>query len=269
MPAPPEIRDAGGQVRIAEILHEREPEHLAEAARHVGIAGKVEVDLERIGDEAHPGAQYPVLLRRGRQRGPERAHGVGQQQLFGQPDEKLADAPGKPVDRQPLLVQLRLDVHISHDRPRDQLREHGHIRAKAHEIALRGRIAAIDVHDIGQDLEREERDADRQADVRPRRPRERRHERRGRVEQERGVFEHAQHGQIQRHGQHEQQLFAAREPGHEQADHPVDEDGAHHQQHIDGLPPRIEHQAGQQQKHKPPPPGQHIIPQQGGGQKGK
>lgn len=246
MPAPPEVRDAGGQVWITEITHKREPEHLAQAARHVGIAGKVKIDLERIGEQPHPGAQYPVLLRRGRQRGPERAHGIGQQQLFGQPDDKLADALGKPVDRQSLLVQLRLDVHISHDRPRNQLREHGHIRTKTHEVALRGRNAAIDVHDVGQDLEREKRNADRQADVQVRRLRERRQERGGRVEQKRGVFEHAQHAQIQRHGQHQQQLFAARESGHEQANHPVDEDGAHHQQHIDRLPPRIEHQAGQQ-----------------------
>ena len=46
VPAPPEVGDAGGQVRAAEIDREMKAEQLRHADRHVGIAGEIEIDLQ-------------------------------------------------------------------------------------------------------------------------------------------------------------------------------------------------------------------------------
>src|SRR5687767_707540 len=57
MPAPPEIREADGGIRISEVV----PEMKAHAERGAdcagGIAGKVEKDLARERDDAHPGIE--------------------------------------------------------------------------------------------------------------------------------------------------------------------------------------------------------------------
>ncbi len=54
MPASPEFGDALGNIRIVEVLEELKAQHISQSARHVGVAGEVEIDLEGIGDDAHP-----------------------------------------------------------------------------------------------------------------------------------------------------------------------------------------------------------------------
>ena len=48
VPAPPEILDRGGEVRPVEILRPAEAEPQAEPARDVGVAGEIEIDLQRV-----------------------------------------------------------------------------------------------------------------------------------------------------------------------------------------------------------------------------
>ena len=55
VPAMPEIGDAEGQIRAAEIHREMEAEQHRHADGHVGVAGKIEEDLQREGDHAAPG----------------------------------------------------------------------------------------------------------------------------------------------------------------------------------------------------------------------
>ena len=55
VPAPPEIDDAGGLVGRIEIERQEDAEHQRNADRHVGIAGEIEIELERIGQRADPG----------------------------------------------------------------------------------------------------------------------------------------------------------------------------------------------------------------------
>ena len=57
MPAAPELDDALRLVGREEIHREADPEHQRQADRHVGIAGKIEIQLKRIGDGSHPGLE--------------------------------------------------------------------------------------------------------------------------------------------------------------------------------------------------------------------
>ena len=57
VPAAPEVRERFGPVGRVEVLGQHEPEHQGEPDRHVRVAAEVEVDLERVGDHAHPGVE--------------------------------------------------------------------------------------------------------------------------------------------------------------------------------------------------------------------
>ena len=55
MPAAPELAHGLRDVGEVEVLEELEAEHLAEPDRHVRVAREVEVDLQRVADDAEPG----------------------------------------------------------------------------------------------------------------------------------------------------------------------------------------------------------------------
>ena len=55
MPAAPEILEAGGEVRLAEVDHEVEAEQLSAAAGDVAVAAEIPVDLEGEGVGAEQG----------------------------------------------------------------------------------------------------------------------------------------------------------------------------------------------------------------------
>src|SRR5262245_14770562 len=55
MPAAPEVTDAGAQVWPLEIHRETVTEQTRAAARDVGVAGEVEIDLHREREHADPG----------------------------------------------------------------------------------------------------------------------------------------------------------------------------------------------------------------------
>src|SRR3954447_9826173 len=55
VPAPPEVLDRHGRVGIVEVLRKAEAKHARNPDRHVGIAGEIEIDLQRVADDAEPG----------------------------------------------------------------------------------------------------------------------------------------------------------------------------------------------------------------------
>ena len=57
VPPPPEFRHRGGGIGIVEVFREVKAQHLPHADGHVGVAGKVEVDLEAEGRDAQPAAE--------------------------------------------------------------------------------------------------------------------------------------------------------------------------------------------------------------------
>ena len=55
MPTPPEVGQRSGNVGMAEVLGQLEPDHTTEPDRHVRISREVEIDLERKHQQAKPG----------------------------------------------------------------------------------------------------------------------------------------------------------------------------------------------------------------------
>src|SRR6185437_8675889 len=54
VPAVPEFLDRRSDVWVIEVLEELETQHPAKADGHVGVTGEVEVDLQRITNDAYP-----------------------------------------------------------------------------------------------------------------------------------------------------------------------------------------------------------------------
>src|SRR5438045_1961567 len=55
MPTSPKLGNRARDVWIFEVFDESEPKHPAETDGHVGIAGKVEIDLQRVAANRQPG----------------------------------------------------------------------------------------------------------------------------------------------------------------------------------------------------------------------
>lgn len=169
---PPEIRDAGGGVGIAEVFREVETKHPAEADRHIGIAGKIEIDLEGERRKADPGGENRKLSGlQPRNRLPDLPCRVREQHLFGQAHGKAADARSKVgKGLLPVLQLAGYGLH-SDDRPGDELGEQGNIGAEIENAALHLHLSPVQIDDVGEGLEGIKRYADRQRHLQQREPR--------------------------------------------------------------------------------------------------
>ena len=129
MPAPPELGDGLRYVRIVEVLQEVEPEHLAEADRHVGVAGEVEVYLERVRGGPEPRKRH---RRRVRGERPVRhlGHDVREQHLLVEADDEPEDALRELVPSGAARAYLVRDRRVAHDRACDQLREERYVQGE-------------------------------------------------------------------------------------------------------------------------------------------
>ncbi len=168
VPAAPEVGHAGGEVRMVEVLHEPEAHDPRHPAGDVGVAGEVAVDLERKGQRAEvdrPRAE-PELAVEDR---------VGDEGEVVRHYHLLEEAPHREVEpghrvrppRVPGALHLGEQVARGHDRARDHVGEKRDEQREVHGV-LRGLdVAAVDVHDVADALERVERDADRQHDPQP------------------------------------------------------------------------------------------------------
>ena len=56
VPPSPEFGNGFCRIRQTEVLHERKAEDFPETDCHVGVAGKIEVDLEHVGEHAEQDA---------------------------------------------------------------------------------------------------------------------------------------------------------------------------------------------------------------------
>ena len=133
MPAPPEVIERLGNVRIVEVFTEGKPEHCAKADRHVRVRGEIQKKLKRIRSRAEPRERRRHKVLRVPQVCDSEhvvgngAHAVCKQQLFRKSRDKAAQ-PGAEAFRVLLTVQeLLLDFVIPDDRPRDKLRKQADI----------------------------------------------------------------------------------------------------------------------------------------------
>lgn len=99
VPAPPKFSDTARNVRQIEVVREIKAQHFAHADAHHRIAGKIEVDLQGIGNDAKPHQRcrrvgqsntcfpYAVYIMADHVV-PKRADTVGQQHFFGKPEDE-------------------------------------------------------------------------------------------------------------------------------------------------------------------------------------
>ncbi len=167
VPAPPELGDVHRLERRVEVLGEAEAEQERQPDGHVGVAGEVEVQLQRVAERRAPGRDQPERVVPGEQRVDRRRDLVGEQQLLreaaGEEEDARRGEPRRQPRRQP--GELRLDVGVAHDRAGDEVREHRHERRVVHDVLRRPAHAAVHVDRVRHRVEGVERDADREHDV--------------------------------------------------------------------------------------------------------
>ena len=271
VPALPELADVAGDVRQVEVALELVAERVRAADRHVRIAGKVEVDLQRVG---HNRQRHGRRIERQRRREyliDEHRQVIRQHDLLEHaPREQVQPAPDGGASRAAVLLELRQEVRRLDDRSRDQLRKEGDVQRKAHQVAADGQLAAIDVDRIAQALKGVKRDADRQDDAQ--RPRLCDAEQRAEgIDEEIRVLEYAQHRQRRRHAQRAQSAPPLRPARHAQSREKGGQRQGEHQKAEPPIPPAVKHIAARQQNPLPRAQGAHdqLAEQHGGEQRQK
>ena len=253
VPALPELREGAREIRAVEVLEELDPDHAAEADRHVRVPGEVEVDLEAVGQDAHPhGGRVEVG-------GRSVEHGVGRLRQHVGDEDLLAEARAEPADpREESLGGVRagdeLTVHVAvpDDGSGDQVGKETDVEEAKAKGSRGSRNPAIDVDDVADLVEGEEGDPDGQRD---RDPWSRLEAQRRRQTSELGrgegrIFEPAQQPQVQGQGGQEPSPTSERAEGRRRdrlADHPIDPRGRDEHEDEPRRAPRVEEEAGGQQ----------------------
>lgn len=62
MPSSPELGCRGRYIRIIEVFHKTEAEHMTQTDRHVRISGKVEINMQHIADGIEPEKQNAFVV---------------------------------------------------------------------------------------------------------------------------------------------------------------------------------------------------------------
>ena len=169
MPAPPEFGGTAGNVRIVKGLHIMKAEQSCETDGHIRVAGKVEIDLDGIHQNAEPCAgsgqtgQIPIQIA-----GSKIAGDVGDQHLFAQTDAEPGDPGGKILFVRRSLFDLGGHIGVSDDGSRHQLRIQGNVHKELAVAFLGLRLTAVYVDDVGNGLKGVKADADGQRDLRHR-----------------------------------------------------------------------------------------------------
>ena len=251
MPALPEFADGEALVGGVEVDRDADVEHEADAGRHVAVAGKIEVELERVADGDEP------CLRRIERGGGAKARvdrggeGIGDDDLLEQAQREGIEARREVVKIKAAVFgvgELRDDLAVQHDRPGDELREERHEQRVIENIVARHR-AAVAVDDVGELLEGEKRDAQRQRDA---------VEREGEAERAVQVFaeevvilEVEEHAEVGRQAQqHQRQAHGlARGGEHALAERIVDQDAQHDDGHIARVVVAVEDERGEHEEH--------------------
>ena len=250
VPAPPEIDDRGRLVGRVEVQRQEDAKHQRDPDRHVGIAGKIEIKLERIGQRADPGLIEGRCIRPERDRD-QRLDAVGKAGLLEQADRKDDEAAQDQMRIGALglgALELRDHVPMVQDGPGDQMRKVRHEQS-----IMRQRVArdiASECIDQECDLrKRIEGDANRQQDVDDETRRKQRVEIEG---DEAGIFEDAEQQQIapDTHGEHGEAQAGAQFPRDQEiANAVIERDRSEQQQHELPAAEAVESERRQRQPH--------------------
>ncbi|MNF82187.1 hypothetical protein D3C84_644870 [compost metagenome] len=230
MPASPEVLDAARKIGAVEVLGEVKAQHQAQADGHGAVAGEVEKQLQRVGQTANPGVDKGRVFQVERDIH-QRRQRVGHQHLHAHADHESTRTEGESPPAEIPLRQLSAHPVITNDRASNGVAEHGNVRGVIDETALHRHGMPMHVHQIGNRLQHDERQARRQRHPLP-------FQRHRPVigdqltpgpGEDVGVFVPAQHRRVE-HDQRDQQPHsptgAVRCAGHQQAAHP-----RHNRQH--------------------------------------
>ena len=276
VPALPELADVQALVRRIEVERQLDVEHQRHARGHVAVAGEVEVQLEGVAQRHKPRLRGVERLRGAKARLHGHAERVRDDDLLEQAQRERVEARGEVVEVEAAVLrvrELRHDLAVEHDGARDQLREERDEERVVEDVVARHR-ALVAVNHIGELLEGEERDAQRQRHVVER---EREAKRAVHVRDEEVVIlEVEQHAEVEGEAQqHQRQADAlARRREHALAERVVDQDAAHDDRHIARVVVAVEHERRQHQKELVErdalrQPAQQVIAEQRQRQKGQ
>ena len=164
MPPLPEVRRGKRLIRGVEIDRQIEVEQLSQPYRHIGITGKVKIDLEGISEQPRHQIKGGCIRCTGKNKVCRHAESIRKQHLLGQTQGKHHDAaadifciPFFPYG----FSHLRDQLLWQHNRPCHQLRKKGDEKGILSQTVSR-RFSLIGIHYIGDLLEGKETDAERQ-----------------------------------------------------------------------------------------------------------
>ena len=170
MPATPELTDILRNIRIIKILQKVKTDHPAKPDGHIGITGKIVIDLEGIGQHPHPGGSGGHARRiHGKNGISILAQYIGDQYL-------LAQTQGKPEKTGQAVVRIFVGTPVfklignfieTHNGAGNQLGKHKDVEGKIADLFQRDMHLAIDIHRVSHFLETEKRNAYRQRHLCP------------------------------------------------------------------------------------------------------
>lgn len=149
---------------MVKVFRELKAKHAPQADSHVGIAGEIIIDLQRVADAAQPGQGGGQTVPRAESGVGDQGQLIAQQHLLAKPGEKAAYTGGKQSPALPGGLQLVGHRFVLDDRPGDQLGKKGDVQADGQKAALGLLSAAGNVDDVAQRLKGEEGNADGQSD---------------------------------------------------------------------------------------------------------
>ena len=231
-----------------------EAQHPAKADSHVGIAGKVEIDVQGKGDGVHPG-EYHGFLPGLPEQLCQKGEVVRQNHLFPQSHQKPADASHGIFPAVGSPFQLLCHIHIAHNGPGDELGKQRHIGAEADGVLLGRHRAPVHIDGVAQRLEGVEADTHRQCQMQQRQTQTGDGIDAGKEKVR--ILEKPQQPHTHHHGNQQPEFLPspALRPSDGKAAEVEQGNGEHHQPQQPRLSPAVEKQAGKQQHGVFPPPG--------------
>ena len=165
MPAAPELGNALADVGLVEVLVKPEPHHQAQTNGHIGVPGKVEIQLRGVRQYAQPGIRRTGIgQRKGTVR--QRRYRVGDKDFLDEALHEPERALTELFHGMGAVGELVCQVLVTQHRPGNKLGEQRNEGREINKPPGRFRIPPIDIHHVGNGLEDVEGNADGQDDVR-------------------------------------------------------------------------------------------------------
>ena len=220
-------------------------EHFSEPDCHIGIPREIEINLKRVSCCTKPGRCDGKRYAHGKDIVGNHRHVICNEDFLAESINEAHHAVREIVKGFVAMLDLLLDIVIAHDRTCDELREERDVESDIQDTPLSLCLVIINIEEIGEQLECEERDADGERDVDGGKIRMQQQSRF--VRGKRQILENEQQADVERSASDEpvspHLLRAPRCLADPEADKPASDDRNDHEEYEDGLAPGIEQQA--------------------------